>query len=82
MKTNIDTAAVVGAGYMGGGIAQSIALAGVDVQLADANPELSKKSLERLLTESEQFERDGLFNSGSTAFLRPNFDRVIDRRSA
>jgi 3-hydroxybutyryl-CoA dehydrogenase len=70
MKTNIDTAAVVGAGYMGGGIAQSIALAGVDVQLADANPELSKKSLERLLTESEQFERDGLFNSGSTAILK------------
>jgi 3-hydroxybutyryl-CoA dehydrogenase len=70
MKIKIDTAAVVGAGYMGGGIAQSIALAGVDVQLADANPELSKKSLERLLTESEEFERDGLFNSGSTAILK------------
>jgi len=70
MITNIGTSAVVGAGYMGGGIAQSIALAGVDVQLADANAELSKKSLERLLTESEQFERDGLFNSGSTAILK------------
>jgi 3-hydroxybutyryl-CoA dehydrogenase len=70
MITSIDTAAVVGAGYMGGGIAQSIALAGVDVQLADANPELSEKSLERLLAESEQFERAGLFNSGSTAILR------------
>ena len=31
MRTNIDTAAVVGAGYMGGGIAQSIALAEVEV---------------------------------------------------
>jgi 3-hydroxybutyryl-CoA dehydrogenase len=77
MITNIGTAAVVGAGYMGGGIAQSIALAGVDVQLADANPELSKKSLERLLTESEQFERDGLFNSGSTAILKERL-RVAD----
>jgi 3-hydroxybutyryl-CoA dehydrogenase len=82
MKTNIDTAAVVGAGYMGGGIAQSIALAGVDVQLADANPELSKKSLERLLTESEQFERDGLFNSGSTAFLRERLHAADSIESA
>jgi 3-hydroxybutyryl-CoA dehydrogenase len=77
MRTNINTAAVVGAGYMGGGIAQSIALAGVDVQLTDANPELSKKSLERLLTESEQFEREGLFNSGSTAILKERL-RVAD----
>jgi 3-hydroxybutyryl-CoA dehydrogenase len=70
MKTNIDTAAVVGAGYMGGGIAQSLALAGVDVQLADANSELTKKSLERLLAEADQFEREGLFNPGSTAIIQ------------
>jgi 3-hydroxybutyryl-CoA dehydrogenase len=70
MKRNINTAAVVGAGYMGGGIAQCMALAGVDVLLADANPELTKKSIERLLIESAQFEKEGLFNSGSTAILR------------
>jgi 3-hydroxybutyryl-CoA dehydrogenase len=70
MTNKINTAAVVGAGYMGGGIAQSLALAGVDVQLADANPELTQKSIERLLIESEQFERDGLFSPGSTAIIR------------
>ena len=70
MKTNIKTAAVIGAGYMGGGIAQTLALAGVDVQLADANPELTRKALERLLAESEQFEREGLFKPGSTARLK------------
>ena len=70
MKTNIKTAAVVGAGYMGGGIAQTLAFAGVDVQLADANPELTRKAFERLLVESEQFEREGLFKPGSTARLK------------
>ncbi|MBV9490674.1 MAG: 3-hydroxyacyl-CoA dehydrogenase family protein, partial [Verrucomicrobia bacterium] len=34
MSKKIETAAVVGTGYMGGGIAQSLALAGVDVKLA------------------------------------------------
>jgi 3-hydroxybutyryl-CoA dehydrogenase len=70
MKTNIKTAAVVGAGYMGGGIAQTLAFAGVDVQIADANPELTRKAFERLLDESEQFEREGLFKPGSTARLK------------
>ncbi|HEY0790439.1 MAG TPA: 3-hydroxyacyl-CoA dehydrogenase family protein [Chthoniobacterales bacterium] len=69
MATNIETAAVVGAGYMGGGIAQCLAFAGIEVHLADANPELTKRSLERLLTETERFEREGLFKPGSTAQL-------------
>jgi 3-hydroxybutyryl-CoA dehydrogenase len=55
---------------MGGGIAQSLALAGVDVQLADANSELTRKSLERLLAEADQFEREGLFDPGSTAIIQ------------
>ena len=70
MTTSIDTAAVVGAGYMGGGIAQTLAFAGVDVQLADANSELTMKAFERLLIEAEQFEREGLFKPGSTAILK------------
>jgi 3-hydroxybutyryl-CoA dehydrogenase len=70
MTKHINTAAVIGAGYMGGGIAQSLALAGVDVQLADANPGLTQKSIERLLIESAQFEIDGLFDPGSTAVIR------------
>jgi 3-hydroxybutyryl-CoA dehydrogenase len=70
MTDSIQTAAVIGAGYMGGGIAQSLALAGIDVQLADAHPGLTQESIKRLLNESEQFERDGLFNPGSTALLK------------
>lgn len=70
MKDKIDTAAVVGAGYMGGGIAQSLALAGVDVKLADANSDLTKKSLDRLLAEADRFEREGLFDPGSAAIIQ------------
>jgi 3-hydroxybutyryl-CoA dehydrogenase len=70
MKNKIDTAAVVGAGYMGGGIAQSLALAGVDVHLADANSDLTKKSLDRLLAEADRFEREGLFNPGSAVIIQ------------
>ncbi len=40
--------AVVGAGQMGGGIAQVAAQAGIEVALADATPELAQKGLERL----------------------------------
>jgi 3-hydroxybutyryl-CoA dehydrogenase len=82
MTKNIDTAAVVGAGYMGGGIAQSLALAGVKVQLADANADLTQKSVKRLLIESEQFERDGLFNPGSTALLKERLHAADSIESA
>lgn len=66
----IATAAVVGSGYMGGGIAQSMALAGVHVTLADVDEATAKKSLERLLREGEVFEGAGLFAPGSAAILR------------
>src|SRR6266508_2679084 len=44
----IDRMAVVGAGQMGSGIAQVAAQAGVDVVVADASPELAKRSVEKL----------------------------------
>jgi len=44
----IDRMAVVGAGQMGSGIAQVAAQAGVEVVVADASPELAKRSVEKL----------------------------------
>ncbi|MBV9392178.1 MAG: 3-hydroxyacyl-CoA dehydrogenase family protein [Verrucomicrobia bacterium] len=70
MDRKIKTAAIVGAGYMGGGIAQVLALSGIEVQLADAEPQMTQKSLLRLISESEQFERDGLFNPGAAEIVR------------
>lgn len=70
--SNITTVAVVGAGYMGGGIAQSLARTGISVTLADVNAEATQKALARLLKESEEFESQGLFPEGSTETLRAN----------
>ena len=68
--TEVATAAVVGSGYMGGGIAQSLALAGIDVALADADAATAARSLERLLAEGAVFEGAGLFPPGSAEVLR------------
>lgn len=57
--------AVVGSGYMGGGIAQVLALSGADVRIADVDIEIAQKNRERLIAEAEQFVADGLFPAGA-----------------
>ncbi|MCU1570534.1 MAG: 3-hydroxyacyl-CoA dehydrogenase [Naasia sp.] len=64
--------AVVGSGYMGGGIAQVFALAGARVALADVSAEVAERNLARLLDESEAYIADGLFPAGATETLREN----------
>jgi 3-hydroxybutyryl-CoA dehydrogenase len=72
MITTINTVAVIGAGYMGGGIAQSLAATGISVTLADVSPEATAKALERLLREAKEFEEQGLFAPGSAAAIEKN----------
>lgn len=72
MIDRIDTVAVVGAGYMGGGIAQSLAQAGLSVTIADASAEVAAAHLTRILGEVEQFEAQGLFPEGTTDTVRRN----------
>ncbi|GAB7538122.1 3-hydroxyacyl-CoA dehydrogenase family protein [Burkholderia sp. 3C] len=70
MKTStIKTIAVVGTGYMGGGIAQCLALTGRKVYLTDADPLRAQQARTRLLEESAAFEKAALFPEGSTALL-------------
>jgi len=64
--------AVVGAGYMGGGIAQSLANSGMEVWIADANPEATETAYQRLMTEAQQFEEQGLLPGGSAERIRAN----------
>ena len=64
--------AVVGSGYMGGGIAQVLALGGARVALADVSAAVAQASYERLLAESDQFVADGLFPDGATEILKQN----------
>lgn len=66
------TYAVVGSGYMGGGIAQVLALSGAQVVLADVSEEVARANYERLLKESDDFVRDELFPAGATALLEKN----------
>ncbi len=72
MFDRINRVAVVGAGYMGGGIAQVLALAGMQVTLADASSAATEAAHARLLSEAAQFEQQGLFPSGATDIIRRN----------
>ncbi len=58
MKTRV---AVIGAGYMGGGIAQVMALAGCDVQLGDIDADTARASRERLIAQAAAYVERGYF---------------------
>lgn len=57
--------AVVGTGYMGGGIAQTFALAGHEVLVADADVDRARAAVERLVAEGGTHEESGLFPVGA-----------------
>jgi len=57
----IHRIAVVGSGYMGGGIAQVLALAGRSVRLADVSAEHAARSRERILAEAADYASRALF---------------------
>ena len=70
--STISTVTIVGAGYMGGGIAQVLAIAGFDVTIADVSVENANASLERLQREAREFEEQGLFSPGSADLVAKN----------
>jgi len=55
-----ERVAVVGGGYMGGGIAQSYAGHGIDCVLVDVSVERSWERVEQLHDEPRRFAADGL----------------------
>lgn len=67
MPRSIQTIAVVGSGYMGGGIAQIFAKAGFSVLIADQSAELATAARDRLVEEAGSFEERGLFPSGAAS---------------
>lgn len=62
--------AVVGSGYMGGGIAQLLALAGNDVRISDVNLEVAKANQARLVEEAIAFSADDLFPKDAPDIIR------------
>jgi 3-hydroxybutyryl-CoA dehydrogenase len=74
--------AVVGSGYMGGGIAQVLALSGARVAIADSSAEVALASCERLVNESKEFVAEGLFPPGSTEVIRDSIRAARSVRDA
>jgi 3-hydroxybutyryl-CoA dehydrogenase len=66
---DISSLAVVGAGYMGGGIAVVFALSGYDVVLADVDAVTTRRAWERLVGEVQDFEARGLLAAGAATML-------------
>ena len=64
--------AVVGSGYMGGGIAQVLALTGATVQIADVDIETAQRNRERLIDEARSFAADGLFPADAPETIAAN----------
>ncbi|MCU1420745.1 MAG: 3-hydroxyacyl-CoA dehydrogenase [Microbacteriaceae bacterium] len=65
MTTELKRVAVVGSGYMGGGIAQVLALAGCTVTLGDTDAAIAGRAYDRLTAQAATFEREGLFPAGA-----------------
>ncbi len=61
--------AIVGAGYMGRGIAQVLATAGTACVLADMTADLAARALDVLFADAERHEHDGLVAPGTRARL-------------
>jgi 3-hydroxybutyryl-CoA dehydrogenase len=82
IEQTIHTTAVVGSGYMGGGIAQVMALAGLTVNLADQDRETALRNHERLVNQAATLEKDGLFPAGATERIGNNISVPLDLDSA
>lgn len=76
--------AIIGSGYMGGGMAQVFALAGHKCVIADADSSIAQRSFDRLLSEAKAFEEQGLFAPGSTTVIAENlsYAQSIEEASA
>jgi 3-hydroxybutyryl-CoA dehydrogenase len=74
--------AVVGSGYMGGGIAQSLAIAGMTVVISDVSAEVAAANYERLISESRDFVSAGLFAEGATELLQQNLSAAASIEEA
>lgn len=66
------TIAIVGSGYMGGGIAQVLALSGATVRIADVSEEIARSNYDRLIQEAGQFVADGLFPADAVERITAN----------
>lgn len=62
---------------MGGGIAQTFALNGIQCLLADADADLARESVERLQREATRYESMGLFPEGASLQVEENLSAAV-----
>jgi 3-hydroxybutyryl-CoA dehydrogenase len=72
IKDTISATAVVGSGYMGGGIAQVLALHGYKVMLGDVDGETAERARVRLVQQAGDFEAQGLLPEGASKTIEGN----------
>ena len=72
--SGITRVAVVGSGYMGGGIATVFALGGFDVTMADVDGPTAQRSRQRVIDEAQEAESEGLLGAGSAERVRDRLD--------
>jgi 3-hydroxybutyryl-CoA dehydrogenase len=72
IKDTISTTAVVGSGYMGGGIAQVLALHGYKVMLGDVDGDTAERARVRLVAQARDFEARGLLPEGASKIVDAN----------
>ena len=77
----IHTVAVIGAGIMGIGIAQSIAEAGISVRMIDLNQQVLEQSLERIDSNLHLFEEFSLLSETPAMILSRIEIISTDKRS-
>ena len=73
-EATLPRIAVVGSGYMGGGMAQVFVLHGYSCVIADASAEIALASLTRLVQEAREFETEGLFPHGSADLIEAQLE--------
>jgi 3-hydroxybutyryl-CoA dehydrogenase len=76
------TVAIVGSGYMGGGIAQVLALSGATVRIADISEEIAAKNYTRLIEEATKFVADGLFPADAVERISANVSPAVSIEAA
>ena len=74
--------AVIGSGYMGGGIAQVLALSGATVRIADISEEIAHSNYDRLIQETRQFVADGLFPADAVQLITANLTAAVSIEDA
>lgn len=72
VKQSIRSTAVVGSGYMGGGIAQVLAMHGHAVRLGDVDEITAQRARTRLIAQAKEFEARGLMPTGAADTIERN----------